>query len=291
MEKIQNQYLTIEAGCRGAELQSIIDNATGRELLWQGDPAFWGRRSPLLFPIVGGMWNGRTSFNGVEYRIPKHGFMSDKSFNLAERSQTRLRYVYTNTDAERHVFPFDFNLEVIYALNGKSVEVTFCVENCSFETMFFQIGGHPGFNLPGFKATDHVHGYASFGGTPNSLLRAGEQGCTEADRLELPEFEENLLPLRDELFAHDALIFDRSQITSVTLYDKQRVPFVRLDSDAPAFLLWRPYGNGAPFLCIEPWYGLCDKQHFEGPFEQRPYVNKALPRETWQGKYTIVSLL
>ena len=78
-----------------------------------------------------------------------------------------------------------------------------------------------------------------------------------------------------------------AQINAVTLYDKKRAPFVKLRSEAPAFLLWRPYDSGASFLCIEPWYGLCDKQHFEGPFEQRPYVNKALPGKRWSGGFTI----
>ncbi len=287
METIQNPYLRLQVSCRGAEIQSLVDLSTNRELIWQGDPAYWHRHSPLLFPIVGGMWNGRTSFGNKEYRIPKHGFMNDRSFNLAEHTDDCLRYVYASTEEDRKLFPFDFTLEVIYTLHGKTLDVRYEVENCSYETMYFQIGGHPGFNLPEYRATDHVHGYASFEGSPQSLLRAGDQGCTEPDRIEMPELEENLLPLRDEMFAHDALIFDEAQINAVTLYDKKRAPFVKLRSEAPAFLLWRPYDSGASFLCIEPWYGLCDKQHFEGPFEQRPYVNKALPGKRWSGGFTI----
>ena len=84
MEEIKNQYLSLKASCRGAEMQSLTNLSTGRECLWQGDPQFWGKRSPLLFPITGRMWNNRTEFNGREYSIPKHGFMQDRSFNLAD---------------------------------------------------------------------------------------------------------------------------------------------------------------------------------------------------------------
>lgn len=290
MEEIKNQYLSLKASCRGAEMQSLTNLSTGRECLWQGDPQFWGKRSPLLFPITGRMWNNRTEFNGREYSIPKHGFMQDRSFNLAEHTDTSLRYVFSSTPEELKMFPFDFNIEIVYTLDGNKVRVDFHVENCSIDTMPFQIGGHPGLNLLDYKANDNVHGYLSFEGAPWRLLRAGEQGCTEPDPLEMPMLEENLLPLKDGLFAHDALIFDEHQIKAITLHDKYRQPAVRLWSDAPAMLIWQPDKHGASFVCFEPWFGLCDTQHFFGPFTQRPYVNKALPGKTWHGGYTIECL-
>ncbi len=291
MEEIKNQHISLKASCRGAELQSLKNLATGRECLWQADPAFWGKHSPLLFPITGNMWNGRTEFNGTEYHIPKHGFMQDRSFNLTEHTENKLHYVYASTPEEQRMFPFDFIIGVTYTLYGNSVEVGFTVENCGYETMPFQIGGHPAFNLPDYKADDNVHGYLSFDGSPSYLLRAGQQGCTEPARLDLPPLEEHMLPLQSELFAHDALIFDEHQVHGVTLCDKNRAPLIHLHSSAPVMLIWQPYKPGTPFVCFEPWYGLCDTQQFVGPFAQRPYINHVLPGQIWKGGYTIDCLL
>ncbi len=290
MEEIRNQHIRLQASCLGAEIQSLTRINDGYEYIWQADPAFWGKHSPLLFPITGRMWNDRTEFGGKEYHIPKHGFMNRRSFNLAGHDENSLRYVYASTDDDAQFFPFEFQLEITYTIIDNKVEVGFHVENCGFETMPFQIGGHPGFNLPDYNADDNVHGYLSFDGIPESLLRAGEQGCTEPDRIVMPMLEESLLPIEADLFAHDALIFDQNQVQGVTLHDKNRKPIVRLYGTAPCMLVWQSDKPGTSFICFEPWYGLCDPQHFYGPFVQRPYVNTVIPGKIWHGGYTIECL-
>lgn len=70
-QTLSNKLLTVTASSVGAELQSIRSNLTGHEYLLQGDPFYWKRRSPILFPIVGTVWDGK------EYAMNQHGFARD----------------------------------------------------------------------------------------------------------------------------------------------------------------------------------------------------------------------
>ena len=53
MVTIENEQRKVVISEHGAELQSIVNQQTGRSYLWYGDPAYWSRRSPVLFPFVG----------------------------------------------------------------------------------------------------------------------------------------------------------------------------------------------------------------------------------------------
>ena len=66
--KIENPFLYVEVSDRGAELMRIMRKDTGAEILWNGDPAFWSYRSPILFPNVGSTWQKKMKINGKEYQ-------------------------------------------------------------------------------------------------------------------------------------------------------------------------------------------------------------------------------
>lgn len=287
MIQISNESLNVRISRVGAEMQCLTDVRSGREYLWQGDAEYWSGRSPILFPIVGGMWNGECRIDGKAYRIPKHGFVKGAEWALVAQQADAATFRYTPTEENLGVFPWQFALEVTYRLEGRKLVAELRVENRSDRTMWFQAGGHPGLALPGFAQENAVDAYLRLEGRLESLLRAGDQGCIEPERQPVPLTSDGLVPVCVESFANEALIFDGHQVQAVTLLDLDRKPVCRVESTAPVWLFWSPQGVHSPFVCAEPWYGLCDHQGFEGAIEERPFMQHAEPGETWTGGYSV----
>lgn len=291
MENISNEILNIAVSAAGAEMQSLKHLPSGRELLWQGDAKFWNRRSPILFPAVGGLWNGTCHVGDKDYALPKHGFMRDKTWTLKAQTAHSVSYEYVDKGEDRAAFPWHYVVGVTYEVDGRFVRAKFAVKNTGDETMYFQMGGHPGFALHDFEENAEVDGYVRLEGKPDHLLRAGEQGCTEPTAFPVPMTDDGLVPLCVETFANEALIFDAHQIERATLLDRQCRPVAAVKSTAPVWLFWSPQGVHAPFVCVEPWYGLCDPIGFAGDVSERPYINRLEPGTTWEGGYEIEVLL
>lgn len=287
METISNRELRVTVSPAGAEVQSIKGLLTGREYLWQGDGRWWGRRSPLLFPIVGGLWNGTCRIGGRSVSIPKHGILRDAAWAVVCREENHVRFRHTSTVADFAVFPYAFVIEADYRLNGRRLDVTLEVTNPGGADLWFQVGGHPGFALPDWDEASEPDGYLRLEGDPQYVLRAGEQGCLEPERHAVPADGDGLIPLSVETFAHEALIFPDHQVKAATVLDRQRRPLARVESGAGAWLFWNPQGQRSPFVCCEPWYGLCDSIGFCGAVEERTLINHLRPGETWRGGYAI----
>ena len=171
---LENEYLRVEASAFGAELQSIKDKTTDFEYLWHGDKVYWARRSPILFPIVGKVWNGRMLYQGKEYPLSQHGFARDcefeainvldlnRKFNYRFSSFSAMAFLLSSNADTRKIYPFDFDLYVVYQLEGRSVEVHWVVDNKTDGDIYFQIGAHPAFNYRDFDAEVAIQGYMKF---------------------------------------------------------------------------------------------------------------------------------
>ena len=72
--QLKNEELTLTVISAGAEMKSLKDNKTEQEYLWQADPKFWGRTSPVLFPIVGNYLQKQSVYEGKTYTLSQHGF-------------------------------------------------------------------------------------------------------------------------------------------------------------------------------------------------------------------------
>lgn len=287
MESISNGVICVEVSPVGAEVQSIKDAANGREYLWQGDARWWSGRSPILFPIVGGMWNGVCRIDGKEVKIPKHGFLRDKTWRVAEKQPESVRFEFISTVGTYEIFPFAFCVAVTYRLSGRALYADFEVKNLGTAPLWFQMGGHPAIALPDWKEENAVDGYLKLEGNPQYIWRAGDQGCLEPDKHPVPFNEDGLVELKVETFANEALIFDAHQIEAATVLDCEKNPVARVASGSSCWLFWSPTGVHTPFVCAEPWYGLCDHQHFEGSISERPFINCAQEGETWKGGYSV----
>lgn len=303
MYALQNAALRLEVSARGAEIQSLVDLTDGREIIWHGDATYWNGRSPILFPITGGLWNGTCRLDGRSYQIPKHGFVRRRDWQFVEQGEDFIRFAIENTDEELKQFPWPYRLEVTYTLRECTLRTDLRVTNRSHHSsMWFQVGAHPALNLRDWTPDgQRVAGFLRFEGAPRDLLRAGRQGCIESERAPIPwsknlqtlaalAFHQTgnaLVPIGVDTFAHEALIFDARQVEAVEVLDRKRRRYARVASSAPVWLIWQPAGKHAPFVCVEPWYGLPDTVDFDGEMPQRPEIQRAAPQETWEGWWTL----
>ena len=296
---LENEYLRVEASAFGAELQSIKDKTTDFEYLWHGDKAYWARRSPILFPIVGKVWNGRMLYQGEEYPLSQHGFARDckfevinvldlnRKFNYRFSSFSAMAFLLSSNADIRKIYPFDFDLYVVYQLEGRSVKVHWVVDNKTDGDIYFQIGAHPAFNYRDFDTEAAIQGYMKFNRSGYlSLTRLECGGYAAKERGDF--FAQELgVPITKDTFAGDALVFE-NQLNSVSLCDKQGEPYIELSFDAPVVGLWSPAKVGyAPFMCIEPWYGRCDDSNFDGNYNNKPYINHLQKEETFKTSYVM----
>ena len=282
MSELQYQVST-----HGAELQSLQLN--GREYLWHGDPAYWGRRSPILFPMVGKVYGGVFRVDGQEYPMGQHGFARDSEFQ-----QVGERYVLA--DGPRANYPFQFELSVRYRTEGRRFYAEWEVLNIDSRDIHFQIGAHPAILLPDYNPSDAVHGYLQCfdaQGQPvkQPMLSHGLDGgyLTElAAPVPMPVDADGLLPITGETFAIDTFMLEHGAVKSVTLLDKSKRPYVSVGSDqTEAYGLWAPHKPGCPFVCLEPWCGITDLRGFSGDISER-YLNHSLrPGEKFAFTYWI----
>lgn len=288
MQTLQNEILTVEISEHGAELQSIRNAAA--EYLWQGDPAYWGRRSPVLFPIVGSVWEKRYRVAGQEFELGQHGFARDMDFVLVSQTENEVRYRLESSEETLAKYPYPFALEIAYKLHGNKVDVIWDVTNPSDEQIYFQIGAHPAFNYPDYSLEKAERGFLSFGKTDTlECIRIKEKGCVDAETkypLELPA--DGLLPIAADTFdAIDTIMLEDSQIDQVAMYRADRTPWLKVTFDAPVVGIWSPPGKVAPFICLEPWYGRCDRAGYEGDYREKDWMNSLAPGESFHSVYTI----
>jgi len=286
MKTISNKQLTIQVSPHGAELCSIVAN--GKEYLWQADPAFWKRHSPVLFPIVGSVWENEYRNEGIPYTLTQHGFARDMEFTLISEKEDEVRYRLVSNEETLHKYPFPFCLEIGYRIQGKKIEVMWEVKNSGEKDMYFQIGAHPAFYWPEFDASNSERGFFGFD-KENGLkyILISEKGCADPSTEYSLELTDGLLPLDTHTFDKDALILENEQVRKVTLYNKEKLAYLSLHFNAPVVGLWSPPAKNAPFVCIEPWYGRCDRAHYTGEYKDKDWMQHLQPEEIFQGGYTI----
>ncbi len=288
-QTLSNDLLTVTIDTMGAELQSIVDNRTKYEYLWHGDARFWDRRSPVLFPIVGSVWEGRYKMDGVEYQLGQHGFARDCEFEImTDVPENEAWFSLEYNDSTLEKYPRRFRLEIGYALNDDRLTVKWRVKNLDDRVMDFQIGAHPAFNYPAFSASDDVHGYLLFdnrGEMSTQLLK--EKGCVGYDEMKVEVDSEGMIPVTATTFDINTIVLADNQVHRVSLLDKERRPYLSVFFDAPVVGIWSPAPD-APFVCIEPWYGRCDRADYTGEFSEREYVEHLNPGQVFETSYLVV---
>lgn len=283
---LTSDLLTISIATHGAELCSIIDRS-GREYLWQADPRYWKRHSPILFPIVGSVRDGHFTIDGRQYSMSQHGFARDSDFTPLGSTGDEAWYELTSSDTTLAAYPYKFRLQVGYRLTGETVTVIWRVTNTDDRDIYFQIGAHPAFYYPDY-GSDGERGYLWFDREDSfTYLRIGDGACASLTPHSQP-LDGHLLRLDTHTFDIDTFIIEGSQLTSVALLDRERRPHLTMQFDSPLLGIWSPPRKDAPFVCIEPWYGRCDREGFEGEFRDRDHVNRLAAGQTFEASYKII---
>lgn len=285
MEQIKNDKLTITVSELGAELQAITD-ANGKDYLWDGDEKYWNRHSPILFPIVCGLWKDTYRTEGGTYQLGRHGFARDTNFKLVQKTADRVTYALTDSEETLKDYPYHFNLAVSYRLEDSKIHVIWHVENTDTRAIYFQVGGHPAFLVPGAKKGEPLKGCLRFDNKAPERLYGNVGGCI-VNGHEKVETQDGVWAFTEDSFADDAVIFDRSQLRHIELLDNDGKAVVTLDIKTPAVGIWSPAGKHAPFVCIEPWYGIHDWAEYDGEFKDKYLMNKLLPGASFMSEYTI----
>ena len=276
MLRLASPQLAVEIAERGAELRSVRDE-TGAEWLWQGDPAWWGGRAPLLFPVVGRSPADRVTIAGTPYPMGSHGFARHADFAVAAADDAGARLVLADSAATRAAFPFAFRLELAYRLAGRTLHPSATVTNDDTDEMPFQFGFHPGFAwpLPGSAGRRHRVELAN-GATP-PLYRL------DADKLLVPAplpspFVAGTLVPEAQMFAADAMLFPDGAGDGMAFAAEGGARVALRCTNLPNFAIWQK--PGAPYLCLEPWHGTAPFAGAGEALETRPGRALLAPGET-----------
>ena len=269
---LKNDDLAVMVVSLGAEIMSIRDCITGQEYMWNANPLYWKRTSPILFPVVGSYKNKEVRYQNQVYSLPQHGFARDMEFELISVTQSEIWFGLSSNGETMEKYPFPFRLEVGYTVADHKVTVTWRVKNTGKDPMHFSIGGHPAFACPEKAEGKQSDYYLHFEGTNEITSRMIREGLATDQVIRYP-LEEGYLKITEELFDNDALVVEGNQTQKVSLCRPDKTPYVTLSFDAPLFGVWSVPGKSAPFVCIEPWYGRCYHENFEGTLEQREWGN------------------
>jgi galactose mutarotase-like enzyme len=279
--------LTAQIDLRGAQLSSLKTEDL-KELLWNGEPAVWAGRAPLLFPIVGVLAGGVYRLGSKAYPLSRHGFARDKTFTLRNSSPTGANFGLRTDESTYSVYPFQFELDVRYEISGARLSLTTAIRNLGETDMPASFGYHPGFRWPlPFGQPRAAHFIEFESDEPAAVRRIDAAGLLTPVRHPTP-IANRRLELTDALFQEDVVIFDQIKSRSVsygtTLGPRLRIGF----SDASYLGVWTK--PGARFICIEPWHGITDPEGFSGDFTQKPGVRVLKGGEAFFAKMDITLL-
>lgn len=294
--ELSNDYISIGINKHGAELRSIVRKADGREYMWNGDGAYWNRVSPVLFPFVGKLANQSYRYKGHEFSgVPQHGYARDSEFTMVEKNDDTIWFSMDTDDKWKERYPFDFELCLGYRLEGKRVHVLWKVINKDNCNLPFSIGAHPAF-WTGIDSKEFVNADRDYKvgcqidlHTDKKEIKCGvinENGVL-GDSVKTLKLTDGKLIVDENLFDDDALIMESGDLNAVSLKDRDGKEFLKVSFDAPMLGIWSPVGKKAPFICIEPWYGRCDRASFTGTLEEREYGNILKPGEEFNAGYVI----
>ncbi len=281
---IKNDIMAVEVDSFGAELKSVIKDTT--EFMWNGDAKYWGRTSPVLFPFVGGLKDGKYTLDNKEYPMGQHGFARDMEFSLTEQAEDRLVFTLLSNEETLKKYPFSFELEITYTIKGNTVTVAWKVKNTNDKKMSFSIGAHPAFMCPikDGSQTDYKLKFDTEKDIEYYLLDGGLLDKTREYKLLL---KDGYADITADMFDKDALIIEDKQARKISLCYPDGKEYVTVTTDAPLFGVWSPTKKNAPFICIEPWYGRCDAVDFDGDLFQREYANGLEAGEEFDAEYNI----
>ena len=276
---LSNDVISAQINTLGAELCSL-KNTENKDFIWEGDPAYWGKHSPVLFPIVGTLKNNTYTHNNKEYILTRHGFARDMEFELVDLTANTATFSIQSNSTTLASYPFQFELQIQYTLLHSTLEIAYKVINKDTTEIPFSIGAHPAFALPG-----NFENYSLEFEKVEPLEYTLLENDLVSTQTETIATNSNFVPLTHKLFERDALIFKKLESKSLTIVEKE-IPRLKVHfEDFPNLGIWTKVG--APFLCIEPWFGYSDTTETNGDLFEKEGIIVLKSTDTFQTKFCI----
>ena len=283
---IKNDSLKVEINSRGGEIWSIVKDGT--EYLWQGDAKYWGDRAFNLFPYIARLTDGKYTVDGQTYSLTIHGFVNYTELNVLEQSEDSIVLGITQTAETLEKYPYDFHYSVAYTLKGDKLEVKFAVSNDNDKTMYFGVGGHPGFNVPLEEGLGFEDYYLEFD-TDEEPVRVGFSKTCFLNGQDKPFAlaEGNRIPMAHNMFDNDAIVLT-AMSKGITLKSDKSAKSVHVEYPEMDYLgIWHMPFTDAPYVCIEPWTSLPSRQDVVEDLATQPSLVSLPARESYENTWTI----
>ncbi len=275
---IKNNFITATFDSKGAELISLKSFKT--EYMWNGNPEFWGKHSPVLFPIVGTLKNNSYIYETKTYSLSRHGFARDLEFEVVESNQESIVFSLKSNSETQKIYPFDFELYLKYELENLKLRISYEIINNSAVKIPFSIGAHPAFSLP-----NDFENYSLEFNENENLLSYSLENDLISDFTFMIKTPDKKLPLTYSLFKKDALIFKKLNSKSITILENKK-PLINVDfDDFPNLGIWTK--PDAKFICIEPWFGYSDTTNCSGKIVEKEGIQFANKNKPFCCSFTI----
>lgn len=284
--QIKNDVIKVQINSFGAELNSLQKIEEDIEYIWQGDSKYWARHSPILFPIVGRLKEDSYFYKNQKYSMSQHGFARDYEFEMIDKKDDFVEFRLIADEKSLEKYPFLFELSISYKLENSKLIISYKVKNSSDEKIYFSIGAHPAFNWPlqeNEKKEDYFLEFENITKTKRYFLN--DKGLVYKNNdLNLVNSK---LDLNEELFSDDALVLNDTNIKNVILKNKENKNFIKVEFENFPYLgIWsKP--SGAPFLCIEPWFGVADGENCTSKIEEKRGILALEKEEIFSCFYSI----
>lgn len=255
--------------------------------MWSGDPAYWGKFSPVLFPIVGELKDNTYQYNGHSYTLPRHGFARDRNFQVEKISDHAAVFTLEDDAASRAVYPFPFRLQLHYTLIENQVKVEYVVTNTGTGELLYSVGAHPAFAVP-LLINDRPTEYEDYSlvfNVSEELTRWKIAGGLITNNQETIVLDQHRLPLKKDLFREDALVLKGLPDNSMRLVCNKHPHGILFSwEDFPYIGIWA--AKNAPFVCLEPWDGIADHVNHDQQLSTKEGIRTLPPGESssryWQ---------
>jgi len=288
---LENKFLKVKISTLGAEIISIYNKKEQFEHIWKGEKASWNQHAPILFPVVGKLKNKQYQLNGKTYKMKNHGFASYSPFTIIKKSNSKVVLQLKSNSETLKQYPFDFALTVTYKLCGKKLSINNTVENKSTNEMLFSIGAHPGFNVPFHKNATYNDCYLAFNKTENATrLPLTKKGYLSHQKIK-GFVKGKKLPISHQLFKDRVVILDDLKSNTITIKSDYSTFGIQIGVKNFDYVgVWTSHKKDAPFVCIEPWYGITDYEDTTGQIKNKKSIQKLASGNKFAMKYYIKSI-
>lgn len=286
LHSVSNQHLTVTVSERGAELQSVL-SAEGIQYLWQADPVYWQKHAPNLFPYIGRMPDKTYRLDGCSYQMPIHGFAPTQHFKVIGKSETTLSLELTDNEETYAHYPRHFSFRITYKLEDRTLHISFLVENRDENTMYFAIGGHPGFRIPLVSQCAFEDYRLRFAEKCHPTRVIFDSAALVAGSVPYPLKDDCIIPLTHTLFDDEAIVLSGTG-NSVTLETHRDHHAITVTYPQMKYIgFWKPVKTDAPFVCIEPWSALPSRSGTVEDLETQPDLTALAPGQTFENNWSI----